>query len=78
MDKAVTTEFMEGTVSDLLNIKPEVKVINNSDDWTKYQYLVLGNLNVAPGQTWKKTIFRCNCLNGCISTNRILTHSLTD
>ena len=40
---------MEGTVSDLLNIKPDIKVINNSDDWTDYQYLVFGNLNAAPG-----------------------------
>ena len=53
----MTVDFLEGTVSDLLNIKPEVKVINNSDDWTNYQYLVFGNLNVAPGQTWKKDNF---------------------
>ena len=40
---------MDSTVTDLLNIKPTIKVIHNSEDWTYYDYLVFGNLNAAPG-----------------------------
>ena len=39
---------MESVVTDILNINPDIKVINSSNDWTAFQYIVFSNLNVAP------------------------------
>ena len=49
VDRRVTSDSMESVVSDLLNISPDVKVINNSDDWSEFQFIVFSNLNAAPG-----------------------------
>ena len=41
-------DFMESVVTDLLNINPDIKVINNSNDWSAFEYIVFSNLNTAP------------------------------
>ena len=44
---------MESSISDLLNLKPEVKVIYDMSNWTDYNFVVFSNLDATPSMSDK-------------------------
>ena len=53
IDKSVSNKYMESSVSDLQNLKPEVKVTYDMSNWTEYSFVVFSNLNAVPSMSDK-------------------------
>ena len=53
MDKSVSNKYMESSVSDLQNMRPDVKVTYDMSNWTEFNFVVFSNLNAVPSMSDK-------------------------